>query len=135
VGIKSYHLPWEDLILERGLFDDHFKIYKSSAEIEYLLLIVRTAFKHDVANSKSDHTIASHFSTEAKWLYDQVDLTKMKLLSSAILGEDMTDLIEQISIKPRYDEKLFVSFKKLLKPYFAKHRISSTREVSYLKAV
>ena len=135
VGIKSYRLPWEDLILENRVFDDHFNIYKSSAEIEYLLLVVRTAFKHDIVDSKSNHTIAKHFNLEAEWLYDQIDLEKLRLLSSTALGNEMTDLIEQIRLAGRYDETLFVSLKKLLKPYFARHRILSPRRVNYLKAV
>ena len=90
VGIKSYRLPWEDLILENRVFDDHFNIYKSSAEIEYLLLVVRTAFKHDIVDSKSNHTIAKHFNLEAEWLYDQIDLDKLRLLSSTALGHEMT---------------------------------------------
>ncbi|HTN08993.1 hypothetical protein [Agriterribacter sp.] len=135
VGIKSYHLPWEDLILKNRIFDTHFNIYKSSANIEYLLLVVRTAFKHDVTDSKSNRSIAKHFNLEAGWLYDQIDLAKLKLLSSEVLGDEIPPLIEQIRLGGRHDEKLFISLKKLLKPYFARHRILSPQRVSYLKAV
>lgn len=135
VGIKSYRLPWEELILENKAFDNYFNIYKSSSETEYLLLVVRTAFKHDVMDSKSNHAIAEHFNLEAEWLYNQIDPEKLRLLSSTALGNEMTDLIEQIRLGGRYDETLFVSLKKLLKPYFARHRILSPRRVNYLKTV
>ncbi len=135
VGIKSYHLPWENLILENKIFNSHFNIYKSSAEVEYLLLVVRTAFKHDRINSKSNLTISKHFNLEAEWLYDQVDPTKLRMLSSAALGNEMADLIERIRLDRRHNEKHFVYLKKLLRPYFSRHRILSPQRVNYLKAI
>ncbi|HRO85692.1 MAG TPA: hypothetical protein PK110_12780, partial [Niabella sp.] len=135
VGIKSYHLPWESLILDNKVFDTHFNIYRSSAEVEYLLLVVRTAFKHNTIDSKSNLSVSKHFNLEAGWLYDQVDPAKLKLLSSAALSNEMADLIERIRLDRQHNEKRFVSLKKLLQPYFSPHRILSPQRVGYLKAV
>lgn len=135
VGIKSYRLPWEELILNNKEFDSNYNIYKSSPETEYLLLVVRTAFKHDPVDNKLNYKIAQHFEIEAKWLYDQLDLINLISLSSKILGDEMTNLIEQIRLGERYDDKLFRDLKKLLKPYFAKHRILTNQRVNYLKII
>jgi len=135
VGIKSYHLPWESLILHHKHFDPNFNIYKSSPEIEYLLLIVRTAFKHDLTDTKINQKIAKHFELEAKWLYNQVDFEKLKSISLEILDDKITFLVEEIRFKERYDEKLFVSLKKLLQPFFSKDRILSPTRVVFLKVV
>ncbi|HRP31777.1 MAG TPA: hypothetical protein PKV73_07795 [Agriterribacter sp.] len=135
VGIKSYRMPWERMILENKVFNERLKIFTSSAETELLLLIVRTAFKHDVLDTQSNHSISRHFKVEAAWLYGQVDTKKLVVLSEQVLGGEMTGLVEQICLGKNYDEKLFVALKKHLKPYFAEHRILSTQRVNYLKLV
>lgn len=135
VGIKSYRMPWEDLILNNKVYNESFNIYVSSPETEYLLLVVRTAFKHDITNTKSNKNIARHFDLEAKWLYNQIDTDQLNLLASEALGDEMAELVKAIRISESYDERLFVSLKKLLKPYFASHRLLSPQRVSYLKVV
>ncbi|HRO47703.1 hypothetical protein [Agriterribacter sp.] len=135
VGIKSYRMPWEELILKNRVFDESFNIYTSSPEIEYLLLVVRTAFKHDITNNKSNKNIAKHFNLEAQWLYNQINVEKLKLFASTALGNEMGLLIEAIRLGESHNDQLFMSLKKLLKPYFAGHRILSSRRVSYLKVV
>jgi thymidylate kinase len=135
VGIKSYHLPWEDLILKNRVYNENFNTFISSPETEYLLLVVRTAFKHDIINTKSNKNIARHFNLEAKWLYDRITTEQLSLLASTVLGTEMTELIKTIRVSESHDERLFVSLKKLLKPYFARHRLLSFQRVSYLKIV
>lgn len=135
VGIKSYRLPWENLILQKREFDSVYGIYKSSPEIEYLLLVVRTAFKHDLVDRQSNQKIAKHFEKEAAWLHNQINIEKLKLISLELLGHDMTVLVEKIRLIESYDEFLFLALKKLLKPYFASQRILSPQRVNYLKLV
>lgn len=135
VGIKSYRLPWEELILKNRVHNKKFNIYTSSPETEYLLLVVRTAFKHDITNSRSNNKIAKHFNLEARWLYDRINTAHLNLLSSSALGDEMAGLIAAIRATGNYDQRLFVSLKKLLKPYFARHRLLSPQRIGYLKVV
>ncbi len=135
VGIKSYHLPWEELILSNRIFDAQFNIYKSSPEVEYLLLVVRSAFKYDFVNQSSNQKIAKHFDREAFWLYERISLEEINRISSCELGKEMTDLIEKIILNRKYDNKLFASLKKLLQPYFSEHRLLSGFRVELLKTI
>lgn len=135
VGIKSYRIPWEQMILETRVFIEGPNIYKSSAEMEFLLLVVRTAFKHDALDSRSNLSIVKHFKAEAGWLYDQVDPEKLLCLSEKLLGNDTTKIIEQIWLSKGYHEKQFLSLKVQLKIYFSRHRILSAQRVNYLKTV
>ena len=135
VGIKSYRLPWEEIILNNKIFDEDYNIYKSSPEIEYLLLVVRTAFKYDRTKQKSNKSIAKHFNIEASWLYNQIDFSKLIDFSSQLLDNPMADLIKQIRIGENYDEKLFVPLKKLLKKHFSQERIITKQRVTCLKLV
>lgn len=133
VGIKSYRLPWEKLILENKIFVEPSGIFTSSPEIEYLLLVVRTAFKHDKADKKSNKRIAKHFNREAAWLYPRLHLEKLYSISSQTLDADMASLIEKISSGPAYDKPSFLSLKEKLTPYFSKNRLLSSGEVFHLK--
>lgn len=134
-GIKSYHLPWEKMILQTRIFDQEKQIFRSSENIELLLLIVRTAFKHNSIDRKSNHSVSRHFNIEAKWLYERIDPVEFKKLSTNILGNDMAAIIEQIRITGRYDEALFINLKHKLNPYFAEHRILTKQRITYLKTV
>src|SRR5690625_3960024 len=135
VGIKSYHLPWEQLILERKIFNENYRIYTSPPVVEYLLLVVRTAFKQDPINYRSNRRIINDFNREAKWLYPQVDLKYLKPISESVLNRKMADLIEQIRIKEHYDKRLFGALKKQLKPHFAKNRVLTAQRVALLKTL
>lgn len=135
VGIKSYRLPWEKLILENKIFVEPSGIFTSSPEIEYLLLVVRTAFKHDKTDQKSNKRIAKHFNREAAWLYPRLQREKLHRIASQTLDAHTVSLIEAITSVPTYDEPSFLRLKEKLTPYFKKNRLLSSREVFLLKII
>lgn len=134
-GIKSYRLPWEDLVLENRIFERSHNIFTSSPEVEYLLLIVRTAFKYDLSNKMANKKNGRHFETEAQWLHSRINSAQLLQLSVRVLGKSMTNLIEQISHTALYNENHLMVLKKQLKVHFAQNRILSASKVNYLKLI
>lgn len=131
VGIKSYHLPWEKLILDNKIYNSEYNIYTSSPAIEYLLLVVRTAFKRDLLNYRSNRRIINDFEKEAKWLYPKVKLNELGAIE--VLSPEIIKLILEIRRKECYDKKLFLKLKKHLKLFFSEDRVLSKTKVFYLK--
>lgn len=135
VGVKSYRLPWEDLVLDNKVYNEEFKIYTSSPEVEYLLLIVRTSFKYSPLNKKQNRSIGNHFNIEAKWLRERAKVRSVLEYSNKMLGEEMTVLVKGILESGNYNESLFVSLKKLLKSYLAEYRLIKTSRVKKLQLI
>lgn len=130
VGIKSYRLPWEEEVLKRRVFEDKFQIHKSSPEIEYLLLIVRTAFKYDEKNALTNKAVAKDFDVESHWLRERVDLNEVLALSEKLLNKEMTSRVSEIIDSQVYDNALLLDLKKQLKPFFKEYRLLSEFQVA-----
>lgn len=135
VGIKSYSLPWEDTILDTKIFNSEYNIYTSLPEVEFLLLVVRTALKLDPIDYRLNGTTIKHFDIEAEWLYQRTELEEIKIISNQLLGEKTTGLIAEIRLNEKYDKKLFFTLRKQLKSHFSDNRVLSRYRVNQLKII
>lgn len=130
VGVKSFHLPWEEIILDNTIVDEHdFKVV--SPEMEYLLLIVRTALKFQKFNSSSNKQIAAHFRVEGQWLHNRTQSQDIIALSDTNLTSDISQIITEILEAQDFDLTSFEELNKKLKAFLKENRkLSVTRVLS-----
>src|SRR5690606_14751298 len=69
------------------------------------------------------------------WLYNQIDNVKFNKLSVELLNEEIIELVDKIRIEEKFNDSLFLSLKKLLKPYFFEQRIITPYRVALLKYI
>lgn len=135
VGVKSYYLPWDEVILKRKIFNKPYNIFTSDPVIEYLLLVLRTAFKHDRIFYRSLRKVVKDYNREAPWLFSQINIKELWEISTELLDEDMADLIVEIRKNEKYNKDLFWKLKPLLKSFFAKNRVLTTKAIFRLRTL
>ena len=132
VGVKSFHLPWEQIILDNTVVGENdFKI--ASPEIEYLLLIVRTALKFQRFNNASNKQIANHFQIEGEWLHKRVHPEDVIKLSDKYLTKDISQEIREIVLAPNFNLNSFIKLNEKLKSYLKGHRKLSRTKVMLIQ--
>ena len=89
--VKSYRLPWEDLILSRRVWMDREKIFASSPVDELLLLIIRAALKQPSQNNdqyaKSLDT--GDIGREFAWLRQRVEPHEIQEVAARLINSDV----------------------------------------------
>ena len=122
VGVKSFHLPWEEIILKNVVIDNDNNFKAASPDIEYLLLVVRTALKFQKFNNSSNKQIAGHFEVEARWLFERVNLKNVIAFSDKYLNEEISKLINEIITKPKFSVKFFSILRNKLVDFLSQQR-------------
>lgn len=134
-SVKKYHLPWKDLILEHRVFNDRLNMYVSIPEIDYLLLVIRTAFAFNSSNHKANQQLIEKFQVTASKLHSQIDENKLLVISLQALDADITEGINETRKQDSFDTRVFIRLKKLFKQHFTPQRVINTKKTVYLHLI
>lgn len=134
-GIKSYHLPWEDLLLSTRIFNDKNQIYTSSPEAEYLLLLIRTAFKQTHFSTPETAKTAADFTREARWLCKRLHAGALTDLSERMLSPAITEQVRQAYKKTAFDKVILQTLQNQLSTFFGEHKKLSPQKKYLLKGI
>lgn len=97
--LKHYHLPWEDLIFSRRIYDQKHGVYRADPEIELLLLFVRYALKiqvRDYLRTISGEYLSQNVVREYEWLLERAESDEVVRLASSLLNDDAAVLVESM---------------------------------------
>jgi thymidylate kinase len=95
--LKSYRLPWEDLVLSTRVLDEASGIYVVDPNLEYVLLIVRAALKVRIRErlraALGRNRITGELLREFRWLAERVDPHRLASLGRGLLGDKAASLL------------------------------------------
>lgn len=88
--LKGYRLPWEDVVLDRRVWDEAAGIFVAAPEVEMLTLLVRGALKlrlRDIARHLARRGAAdAGIAAEYAWLRERIDRAECLALGRTLLG-------------------------------------------------
>lgn len=129
--VKSYRLPWQDLILSSSCQDPLTKISTSSPEWELILLILRQTtriYSTDIFRSELP-SISAKAKSEFFWLKQKIDSHVFDQILNSHLSAALHSSILQV-IEGEYSSKSFHSVRKPILSDLSKYR-----KYSHLKAI
>lgn len=128
--VKSYRLPWENVILEGRIWMQQVNIYASSEKDEFLLLLVRLALKIPFLHTKkfAKKQDSEDAKREFYWLKERVGKEELCQLSRKRLGS-----VSVTSIEALYDNGLTSEGIKQLSTAI-RPEMNSMRRLSFLNS-
>jgi hypothetical protein len=121
--VKSYRLPWQDLILDGRQTDPITKIATSSPEWELILLILRQTtriYSTDIFSSKLP-SISAKAKSEFVWLTQKIDSLTLEQIMNNYLSQGLRSSIIEI-IESGYSSESFHSIRRQVLSDLSKYR-------------
>jgi thymidylate kinase len=88
--LKGYHLPWEELVLETRILDQHAGVYVADPHLEFVLLAVRAAMKlrlrDFVLALLGGRYLRGGTLREIRWLAERVEAERLLEVGRLLVG-------------------------------------------------
>ncbi|HEU4642621.1 MAG TPA: hypothetical protein VFS44_09210, partial [Gemmatimonadaceae bacterium] len=102
--LKGWRLPWENVMLDRRVWDDDAGLFVASPEVEMLTLLVRGALKvrlRDIARELAGgRAAAAGIAAEHAWLAERADRAECLALGRTLLGAPAEDSLAELLDAP-----------------------------------
>ena len=112
-GFKEYTLPWTEEALSTRVYDDTYGVYMIEPNLELVTLFTRLGLK--------DSTITKGTRREIDWLYDRVNMARVKQLLDTCYGEK-SEAMFSLMTKKTIQASDYALLRRITKSTFKKYR-------------